>query len=123
MAYVGIQTMLLAYKMRKSDKEFELMQITQDRLAATRDSKNVSQEYLDAKNELNADDPNYAEAYKELNDQYNLDLADLAEMEDELETKQQAAESEISYLDGYIQSWQAALQEGIGKAHTYGAQQ
>ena len=100
MAYVGIQTMLLAYKMRKSDKEFELMQITQDKLSATKQS---------------------TELYEGLNAQYNNDLADIAAWENELEQKEQNAQSEISYLNGYINSWQSALSEGIKKAHNYGA--
>ena len=36
MAYAGIQTMLLAYKMRKSDKEFEATQIAQQLYNATK---------------------------------------------------------------------------------------
>lgn len=122
MAYVGIQTMLLAYKMRKSDKEFELMQITEKRLAETRNQTKVSQEYIDAKSELDKDDPNYAEDYKELEAQYNIDLAEIAEMEDELDTKKASAESEIAYLNNYIESWQSALQQNVGKAHQYGPQ-
>ena len=38
MAYAGIQTMLLAYKMRRSDKQFELSQIAHQLEVATRDS-------------------------------------------------------------------------------------
>ena len=82
----------------------------------------VSQEYIDAKSELDKDDPNYAEDYKELEKNYNNVLADIADMEDELDTKKAAAESEIAYLNNYIESWQSALQQNVGKAHQYGPQ-
>ena len=50
-----------------------------------------------------------------------MDECRFVKRENELEQKEQNAQSEISYLNGYINSWQSALSEGIKKAHNYGA--
>lgn len=128
MAYAGIQTMLLSYKMQKSDKEFELMQITNKRSQATKDSSALSENYEAKKAELKEqyaeDDPDYYnEAIDKLDDDYNLDLADIADWEDELQQKESNCNTQIKLLDGYITTWTSALQNGIKNAHTYGAQQ
>ena len=123
MAYAGIQTMLLAYKMQKSDKEFQLMQITNQLTAATKDSSALS-ENRDAKlSELSKDDPNYEEYVDEIDKEYEYDLAEIAAWEDELQQKQSDCNTQISLLDGYINTWTTALQQNIAKGHTYGAQQ
>ena len=123
MAYAGIQTMLLAYKMQKSDKEFELMQITNQMASATKDSSALS-ENRDAKiSEVSQDDPNYNEIIDEIDKEYNDNLADIAAWEDELQQKQSNCNTQISMLDGYINTWQQALQTNIAKSHTYGVQQ
>ena len=120
MAYAGIQTMLLAYKMQKSDKEFQLMQITNQLTAATKDSSALS-ENRDAKlSELSKDDPNYEAYVDEIDEEYKNDLADIAAWEDELQQKQSDCNTQISLLDGYINTWQSALQQNIGKSHKYG---
>ena len=128
MAYAGIQTMLLAYKMRKSDKEFELTQISQKLMAATRDASDYAKAYQAGKNALiqefgSEDEPGYEVALDDLTEQRDLELAELAEWEDNLEQQQSNCETEISMLDGYINSWQSALQQNIAKDHTYGAVQ
>ena len=51
MAYAGIQTMLLAYKMRKSDKEFELSQIANKLEVYTRNSTSINDLYAAKKTE------------------------------------------------------------------------
>ena len=123
MAYAGIQTMLLAYKMQKSDKEFELMQITNKMASATKDSSALS-ENRDAKiSEVSKDDPNYETIIDKIDKEYNNDLADIAAWEDELQQQQSNCNTQISMLDGYINTWQQALQTNIAKAHTYGVQQ
>ncbi len=122
MAYAGIQSMLLAYKMRKSDKEFELMQISQKLISETRDKTQMSEDYLNAQAELSKDDPNYAEAYEANKNEYEMKLADIAQMEEDLETQKESANTEISFLNEAINNWQEALKTGIQKAHTYGAQ-
>lgn len=120
MAYAGIQTMLLAYKMQKSDKEFQLMQITNQLTAATKDSSALS-ENRDAKlSELSKDDPNYEAYVDEIDEEYKNDLADIAAWEDELQQKQSDCNTQISLLDGYINTWTTALQQNIGKSHKYG---
>ncbi len=122
MAYAGIQTMLLAYKMQKSDKEFELMQITNQRSQATKDSSALSENYEAKKAELDKDDPDYESQVDELDDQYNLELSDIAAWEDELQQKESNCNTQISLLDGYINTWTSALQSNIKTSHTYGAQ-
>ncbi len=122
MAYAGIQTMLLAYKMRKSDKEFEATQIAQKLLTATKDSTSLTEWREQELAKISEDDPNYDTAVDEIEGQYKLDLKDVAEWEDELEQQQSNCETEIKQLDGYISSWEQALQTNVQKAHTYGAQ-
>ena len=122
MAYAGIQTMLLAYKMRKSDKEFEATQIAQKLLTATKDSTSLTEWREQELAKISEDDPNYDTAVDEIESQYKLDLKDVAEWEDELEQQQSNCETEIKQLDGYISSWEQALQTKVQKAHTYGAQ-
>ena len=122
MAYAGIQTMLLAYKMRKSDKEFEATQIAQKLLTATKDSTSLTEWREQELAKISEDDPNYDTAVDKIEGQYKLDLNDVAEWEDELEQQQSNCETEIKQLDGYISSWEQALQTNVQKAHTYGAQ-
>ena len=52
-----------------------------------------------------------------------MQMAEIADWEDELEQQQSNCETEISLLNGYINSWQSALQQNISKDHTYGAVQ
>ena len=122
MAYAGIQTMLLAYKMQKTDKESQLSEISQKLLQETRNSKAASEDYSLSKSELDKDDPSYDDQLDELNDNYKEQLAEIASWEEELEQQKSDCETEIKLLDGYINSWQSALQANVQKAHTYGAQ-
>ena len=127
MAYAGIQTMLLAYKMRKSDQEFELTQISQKLTTAVRQSGDYVDQYEKDKAALakqfgGEDGVGYEEALDDLNEKHNMEMAEIADWEDELEQKQSNCETEISLLNGYINSWQTALQQNIAKDHTYGAQ-
>jgi len=122
MAYAGIQTMLLAYKMRKSDKEFEATQIAQQLYTATKDSSSLSEWRDQELSKLSEDDPNYDAQVDEVENQYNTDLKDIAAWEDDLEQQKSNCETEIKQLDGYISSWEQALQTNVQKAHTYGAQ-
>lgn len=122
MAYAGIQTMLLAYKMRKSDKEFEATQIAQKLYNYTKDSSALSEWRDQELSKLSEDDPNYDAQVDKVENQYNTDLKDIAAWEDELEQEKSNCETEIKQLDGYISSWEQALQTNIQKAHTYGAQ-
>lgn len=122
MAYAGIQTMLLAYKMRKSDKEFEATQIAQKLYNATKDSSALSEWRDQELGKLSEDDPNYDAQVDGVENKYNEDLKDIATWEDELEQEKSNCETEIKQLDGYISSWEQALQTNIQKAHTYGAQ-
>lgn len=122
MAYAGIQTMLLAYKMRKSDKEFEATQIAQQLYTATKDSSSLSEWRDQELSKLSEDDPNYDAQVDKVENQYNTDLKDIAAWEDDLEQQKSNCETEIKQLDGYISSWEQALQTNIQKAHTYGAQ-
>lgn len=127
MAYAGIQTMLLAYKMRKSDKEFELTQIAHTYYNATKDSSSLSewrdQEIAKLDQELSDDDPQYDTRMDEIENDYNDMLKDIAAQETKLQQQQSDCETEIKQLDGYISSWQQALQTNIATAHTYGATQ
>lgn len=120
MAYAGIETMLLTYKMRKADKEFDLMKITNDRELATKKTSNINNDYKKQVAELDQDDPGYADAKKELDDEWEKELAEVSNWEDEVDQKKSDCETEIKQLDGYINSWQTALQQNITKAHTYG---
>lgn len=122
MAYAGIQTMLLAYKMRKSDKEFEATQIAQQLYNATKESSSLSEWRDQELGKLSEDDPNYDAQVDGVEKKYNEDLKDIATWEDELEQEKSNCETEIKQLDGYISSWEQALQTNIQKAHTYGAQ-
>lgn len=122
MAYAGIQTMLLAYKMRKSDKEFEATQIAQQLYTATKESSSLSEWRDQELGKLSEDDPNYDAQVDGVEKKYNEDLKDIATWEDELEQEKSNCETEIKQLDGYISSWEQALQTNIQKAHTYGAQ-
>lgn len=124
MAYAGIQTMLLAYKMRKSDKEFELSQIANTLEVYTRNSTSINDLYAAKKTEAaeqyGKDTPEYEDEVDSLDKEMNFKLADIAEMENELSQKKSNCETEISQLNGYITSWTTALQEGIKKSHQYG---
>ena len=122
MAYAGIQTMLLAYKMRKSDKEFEATQIAQQLYTAIKDSSSLGEWRDQELSKLSEDDPDYDTQVDEIENQYNEDLKDIAAWEDELEQQKSNCETEIKQLDGYISSWQSALTSNIQKSHTYGAQ-
>lgn len=122
MAYAGIQTMLLAYKMRKSDKEFEATQIAKQLYNATKESSSLSEWRDQELGKLSEDDPNYDAQVDGVENKYNEDLKDIATWEDELEQEKSNCETEIKQLDGYISSWEQALQTNIQKAHTYGAQ-
>lgn len=122
MAYAGIQTMLLAYKMRKSDKEFEATQIAQELYTATKDSSSLSEWRDQELSKLSEDDPDYDTQVDEIENQYNSDLKDIAAWEDDLEQQKSNCETEVKQLDGYISSWEQALQTNIAKTHTYGAQ-
>lgn len=122
MAYAGIQTMLLAYKMRKSDKEFEATQIAQQLYNATKESSSLSEWRDQELGKLSEDDPNYDAQVDGVENKYNEDLKDIATWEDELEQEKSNCETEIKQLDGYISSWEQALQTNIQKAHTYGTQ-
>ena len=122
MAYAGIQTMLLAYKMRKSDKEFEATQIAQQLYNATKESSSLSEWRDQELGKLSEDDPNYDAQVDGVENKYNEDLKDIATWEDELEQEKSNCETEIKQLDGYISSWEQALQTKIQKDHTYGAQ-
>lgn len=126
MAYAGIQTMLLAYKMRKSDKEFELSQIMQKREVMTKESSAVNELY-DAKKaevaeEYGRDSVEYEDAVDELDKEMNIKLSDIASDENDFDQQQSNCETEINLLDGYISSWEKALQQRIQKAHQYGSQ-
>lgn len=123
MAYAGIQTMLLAYKMQKSDQEFKLMQITNDMTTASRDTRSLDENRQAKMNELSKDDPNYETLVDEIDKEYNMDLAEIASWEDELQQEQSNCNTQIKLLDGYINTWQAALQQNVAKAHTYGVTQ
>ncbi len=122
MAYAGIQTMLLAYKMRKSDKEFEATQIAQKLYNTTKDSSSLSEWRDQELGKISEDDPNYDAQVDGVEEKYNKELKDIAKWEDELEQQQSNCETEIKQLDGYISSWEQALQTNVQKAHTYGAQ-
>ena len=126
MAYAGIQTMLLAYKMRRSDKQFELSQIAHQLEVATRDSSSINELYdakkADAAEQYGKDSVEYEDAVDDLDKKMNLKLADIAKWENELGQDKSNCETEIAQLDGYITSWTSALQQGVQKAHTYGAQ-
>mgnify|MGYP004530685437 FL=1 len=122
MAYAGIQTMLLAYKMRKSDKEFEATQIAQQLYNTTKDSSSLSEWRDQELGKISEDDPNYDAQVDGVEEKYNKELKDIAKWEDELEQQKSNCETEIKQLDGYISSWEQALQTNIQKAHTYGAQ-
>ncbi|MGN0018547.1 MAG: hypothetical protein ACI37S_05860 [Candidatus Gastranaerophilaceae bacterium] len=122
MAYVGIQTMLLAYKMQKTDKESQLAEISQKLLVEQRKSNAASDDYTQSKAELDKDDPNYDNDVEALKESYKDDLAEIEAWEEELEQQKSDCETEISMLKGYIDSWQTALQSNIQKSHTYGAQ-
>ncbi|MBR2526473.1 hypothetical protein IKE67_08425 [bacterium] len=122
MGYAAIQTMLLSYKLEKSNKEFELMQITNKLTEEASKSRQLADAVIDAKSEVSEDDPDYVETLEAINDEYNLELAEIAEMEDELDRKKRSCETQIGYLDGYIETWTAALQQDVAKSHTYGAQ-
>lgn len=127
MAYAGIQTMLLSYKMQKSDKEFELMQITNERAQATKQSGALSENYeakkAEIKEQYSEDDPEYETQIDQLDDDFNADLAEISSWEDDLQQKESDCNTQISMLDGYITSWSKALQNGIKSSHSYGAQQ
>ena len=122
MAYVGIQTMLLAYKMQKTDKEAQLAEISQKLLVEQRKSNAASDDYTQSKAELDKDDPNYDNDVEALKESYKDDLAEIEAWEEELEQQKSDCETEISMLKGYIDSWQTALQSNIQKSHTNGAQ-
>ena len=123
MAYAGIQTMLLAYKMQKSDQEFKLMQVTNDMTTASRDTRSLDENRQAKMNELSKDDPNYETLVDEIDAEYNMDLAEIASWEDELQQEQSNCNTQIKLLDGYINTWQAALQQNVAKAHQYGVTQ
>lgn len=123
MAYAGIQTMLLAYKMQKSDQEFKLMQITNDMTTASRDTRSLDENRQAKMNELSKDDPDYETKVDEIDAEYNMDLAEIASWEDELQQEQSNCNTQIKLLDGYINTWQAALQQNVAKAHQYGVTQ
>lgn len=120
MGYAGIQTMLLTYKMRKADKEFELAQISQKLTEAVSEKGDISNELAAAKAELSEDDPEYGDKATAYDQQFEKELEDVAAWEDELEQQQSNCQTTISQLDGYINSWEKALQTNIQKAHSYG---
>ena len=122
MGYAGIQTMLLAYKMRKADKEFELTQITNEYVEAQSKYTAVNDELKQLKAGLNPSDDEYSYEVEveALDAKYDSRLEKIAAWEDELQHKQSDCETEISMLDGYIDSWSKALQTNIQKAHSYG---
>jgi len=123
MAYAGIQTLLLAYKQRLSDKQFEMMQISNERRAVVAKGKEYTTDYSLAKGALNPDEVSYGDQLDELDNAYNMDMKEIALMEDELDDRQSNCETEMGYLNGYITSWEAALNQSISKDHTYGAVQ
>lgn len=120
MAYAGIQTLLLTYKMQKADKEFELGQVTNKYTRITRESKEVNNEIEAAKAALDTSDEDYVSQARAIDEQYSDALAEFANMEDELQQKQSNLNTEIKQLDGYIESWQGALSTNIQKTHSYG---
>ena len=120
MGYAGIQTMLLTYKMRKADKEFELTQITNEYIEKQSEYTAVNDELKQIKAGLDSTDPDYSYQVEALDAQYDSELAEIANWEDELQQKQSNCETEISMLNGYIDSWSKALQTNIQKAHSYG---
>ena len=120
MAYAGIQTMLLSYKMQKADTEFHLASVTAKYTAKTRESDNLNEELQKAKNAVSYDDPNYAARLEYIDNQYSLKLADVADWEEKLQQEMNNDQVEIKQLDGYIESWTAALQTNVTKTHTYG---
>lgn len=122
MAYAGIQTMLLAYKLRKTDVESQAIEITRKLNEATRNTNAASDAYQLEKAELDKDDPDYDEQLEAIQDDYKSELAKITAWEDDLEQQKSNCETEIKLLDGYISSWQGALQQNVAKAHTYGAQ-
>ncbi|MBR1943355.1 hypothetical protein IJ843_06435 [bacterium] len=123
MAYAGIQTLLLAYKQRQSDKQFELMQISNERKAVVAKGKEYTEDYSIAKGALNPDDVTYGDDLDDLANAYNMDMKEIALMEDELDDRKSNCETELNYISGYISSWEAALNQSIAKDHTYGATQ
>lgn len=120
MGYAGIQTMLLTYKMRKADKEFELAQISNNYTQAVSESNSLNDELKQMKTSLDSTDDDYGYQLEQLDEIYGDKLADVAAWEDELQQRQSNCETEISQLDGYINSWEKALQTNIQKAHSYG---
>ncbi len=120
MGYAGIQTMLLTYKMRKADKEFELTQITNEYIEKQSEYAAVNDRLTQIKAGLDTTDPDYSYQVEKLDEDYNNDLAEIASWEDDLQQKQSNCETEISMLNGYIESWSKALQTNIQKAHSYG---
>ena len=122
MGYAGIQTMLLTYKMRKADKEFELTQITNEYIEAQSKYTAVNDELKQLKAGLNPSDDEYSYEVEveALDAEYDSRLEKIAAWEDELQQKQSNCETEISMLNGYIDSWSKALTTNIQKAHDYG---
>ena len=123
MSYIGINQMLLSYKMRRSNKEFELMQISNERAKAqskisTLEEKRSNSIYSVPVDEDNTD--KYLNYIDEIEAEYELNMADLAAWEDELQQKDSSCQSEINMLTNYISNWEKALQSKIGSSHTYG---
>ncbi|MGN1124976.1 MAG: hypothetical protein ACI4SM_02200 [Candidatus Gastranaerophilaceae bacterium] len=122
MGYAGIQTMLLTYKMQKSDKEFQLSELAHNISVATRNSNSLSEWYNTELSGLDKDDAGYEDSLNALDKEYKDQLAEIAAWEEELDQKKSNCETQISLLDGYINSSTSALQSNIQKAHTYGPQ-
>lgn len=120
MGYAGIQTMLLTYKMRKADKEFELAEISNNYTQAVAKSSAVNDELKQVKASLDSTDEDYGYQLEALDEHYGDELAEIAAWEDDLQQQQSNCQTEISQLDGYISSWEKALQTNIQKAHSYG---
>lgn len=106
--------------MRKADKEFELAEISNKYTQAVSESHAINDELKEVKANLDSTSDDYGYQLEELDANYGIELAKIAAMEDELQQQQSDCETEIAQLDGYINSWEKALQTNIQKAHSYG---
>ncbi len=125
MAYAGIQTLLLTYKMQKADKEFHLSKVSDEYFKTLKESDACNTQLQKEKNKLMEeyeDDPEgYTEALEDLDDYYEENiLAEMAAKEELLQQEISNDNTQIKQLDGYINSWTTALQSSIAKTHTYG---
>lgn len=127
MAYAGVFSMLMNYKMQKLDSDSTLLRLQRDKSYAVEDLTTVSTYYDGAMADLKAQldrgeitEAKYDVEIADLEKAFEDDKVAIAAEESDLEIQIDTEQVKNASLQTEIQNLQALLQNNITDAHTFG---